>query len=122
MEDFNFEFEDIPMPDDSEVFKLALPELDHTEVSSKHSPGLMTANQIVLCRLETQQSCVPQLSKRDIKARLFIWQAWVVSGKSYQSAADLIGMYRSKGASRQHVYYIIRKMKEAGILDGLPEH
>jgi hypothetical protein len=70
-------------------------------------------------RLETQRSCVPQLSKRDVLIRLLTWKVWENCGRSYAMAAVFLTLRRRRRVTRQAVYYTIRAMREAGIFDGL---
>lgn len=73
----------------------------------------------VLCRLESLRSGTPQLSKRDVTLRLVTWQFWELCQRSYARAARRVSRWRGRHISRQHVYYLIRAMRNAGILDGI---
>jgi len=73
----------------------------------------------VLCRLEAYRSGTPRLTKRDMKLRFAAWQVWELCGRSYTRAAIALSRWRGRPISRQHVYYIIRKLHDAGILDGI---
>jgi hypothetical protein len=73
----------------------------------------------VLCRLESYRSGTPRLSKRDMTLRFATWQVWELCQRSYARAARALSRWRGKPVSRQHVYYIIRNLREAGILDGI---
>ena len=73
----------------------------------------------VLCRLESYRSGTPRLSKRDMKLRFATWQVWEFCDRSYTRAAQALSDWRRRPVSRQHVYYVIRGMRDAGILDGI---
>jgi hypothetical protein len=73
----------------------------------------------VLCRLESYRSGTPRLSKRDMTLRFATWQVWELCQRSYTRAAQALSMWRGRRISRQHVYYILRQLREAGILDGI---
>jgi hypothetical protein len=73
----------------------------------------------VLCRLESYRSGTPRLSKRDMRLRFAAWQVWELCERSYARAARALSRWRGRHVSRQHVYYIIRNMRDAGILDGI---
>jgi len=73
----------------------------------------------VLCRLESYRSGTPRLSKRDMKLRFATWQLWEFCERSYARAARGLSVWRGRPVSRQHVYYIIRNLRDAGILDGI---
>ena len=73
----------------------------------------------VLCRLESYRSGTPRLSKQDMKLRFATWQVWEFCQRSYSRAAHALSRWRGQPVSRQHVYYIIRSMRDAGILDGI---
>lgn len=73
----------------------------------------------VLCRLESYRSGTPRLSKRDMKLRFATWQVWELCERSYAQAARALSAWRGRPVSRQHVYYVIRNMRDAGILDGI---
>src|SRR5688500_16434158 len=73
----------------------------------------------VLCRLESYRSGAPQLTKNEMKLRFATWQIWELCDRSYASAARQLSRWRARPISRQHVYYIIRRMREEGILDGI---
>lgn len=77
------------------------------------------ASVTVLCRLESYRSGTPQLSKLEMKLRFATWQMWELCQRSYTRAARLVGTWRKRPVTRQHVYYIIRRMREQGILDGI---
>ena len=74
---------------------------------------------VVLCRLESYRSGTPRLSKRDMKLRFATWQIWEFCGRSYARTARALSRWRGKPVSRQHVYYVIRRMRDEGILDGI---
>lgn len=78
-------------------------------------PGSVT----VLCRLESYRSGTPRLSKRDMILRFAAWQIWELCQRSYVQAARALSAWRGRPVSRQHVYYVIRKLRDAGILDGI---
>ena len=73
----------------------------------------------VLCRLESYRSGTPRLSKRDMTLRFATWQVWEFCGRSYTRAARALSEWRRRPVSRQHVYYIIRNLRDAGILDDI---
>lgn len=73
----------------------------------------------VLCRLESLRSGTPQLSKKDVTLRLVTWQYWELCQRSYARAARRVSRWRGRPISRQHVYYLIQAMRNAGILDGI---
>ena len=77
------------------------------------------ASVTVLCRLESYRSGTPRLSKREMKLRFATWQVWELCNRSYARAAEALSRWRGRPISRQHVYYIIRNLREAGILDGV---
>ena len=73
----------------------------------------------VLCRLESYRSGTPRLSKREMRLRFATWQVWELCQRSYTRTARALAPLRGRPVSRQHVYYVIRKLREAGILDGI---
>jgi hypothetical protein len=73
----------------------------------------------VLCRLESYRSGTPRLSKQHMRLRFATWQVWELCQCSYARAARALSRWRGRPVSRQHVYYIIRNMRDAGILDGI---
>jgi len=73
----------------------------------------------VLCRLESYRSGTPRLSKRDMTLRFATWQVWELCQRSYARAARALSRWRGRPISRQHVYHIIRNMRDTGILDGI---
>lgn len=77
------------------------------------------AGATVLCRLESYRSGTPRLSKRDMTLRFATWQVWELCQRSYARAARALSRWRGRAVSRQHVYYVISKMREAGVLDGI---
>lgn len=77
------------------------------------------ASVTVLCRLESYRSGTPQLTKQEMKLRFATWQIWELCQKSYARAAKALGRWRGRSVTRQHVFYIIRCMRQQGILDGV---
>lgn len=77
------------------------------------------ASVTVLCRLESYRSGTARLSKKDMKLRFATWQIWELCQRSYTRAAHVLGRWRGREVSRQHVYYIIRRLRDEGILDGV---
>ena len=73
----------------------------------------------VLCRLESYRSGTPRLSKQEMRLRFATWQVWELCQRSYARAAQALGRWRGRRVSRQHVYYVIRRLREEGILDGI---
>jgi hypothetical protein len=73
----------------------------------------------VLCRLESYRSGTPRLSKRKMTLRFATWQVWEFCQRSYAGATRVLSRWHGKPVSRQHVYYIIRNLRRAGILDGI---
>lgn len=76
---------------------------------------------IVWLRLKALRARRPQLSEAAMIKRLIIWREWKRSWCSYAATALLVAMYYRRGRSRQHIYYIMRRMRQDGILASLPE-
>lgn len=74
---------------------------------------------IVLSRLKALQSVRPQLSYAAIIKRIIIWREWCRHWNSYTATATAVGMYYRRGRSRQHIYYIMHRMRADAILIGL---
>ena len=74
---------------------------------------------IVWARLKAMRAVRPQLSEVAIIKRIIIWREWCRHWNSYSATATAVGMYYRRGRSRQHIYYIMRRMREDGILTGL---
>lgn len=79
------------------------------------------AGMIVLSRLQALRARRPQLSQAAMIKRLIIWREWRCHYYSYAATAIALGMYYRRGRSRQHIYYIIRRMRKDGILASLPQ-
>jgi len=75
---------------------------------------------VVWARLKALRAVRPQLSEAAIIKRIIIWREWCRHWNSYAATATAVGMYYRRGRSRQHIYNVMRRMREAGILTGLP--
>ena len=73
----------------------------------------------VLNRLESYRSGTPRLSKHEMELRFNTWQVWELAERSYVRAARLLTIWRERPVSRQLVYYVVKRMRDEGILDGI---
>ena len=74
---------------------------------------------LIWTRLKALRAVRPQLSEAAIIKRIIIWREWCRHWNSYTATAIAVGVYYRRGRSRQHIYYIMRRMREDGILTGL---
>lgn len=113
MSDFDDDADDLDLPDEARPTRKIVvggpvrPEFAHP------------AGATVLCRLESYRSGTPRLSKRDMTLRFATWQVWEHCRRSYSRTALALGRWRGRAVSRQHVYYIIKRLRDEGILDGI---